>query len=149
MEGVMDRLQPYQAAILAGSTRKRFFTADQADCKYQSIHWKHMAKMARESLDAWAGKKLPTWKHIGELGEIAHMEDGSIRWKVWAASEDMRLFLVYLASGEVETHYAYIDDTGMLCNEHGDDVGWAWHDAEYFMDIPERPSLPNSKLNHQ
>jgi hypothetical protein len=85
------------------------------------------------------------WKSIGELGEIAYMEDGSHRWKLWAGYEETRLFLVYLASGDIETHFASIDDGGMLCNEHGDDVGWAWYDAEYFMDIPPRPSLPNDK----
>ena len=84
------------------------------------------------------------WKPIGELGEIAYMEDGSHRWKLWAGYEEMRLFLVYLACGDIETHFAYIDDGGMLCNEHGDDVGWAWYDADCFMDIPARPSLPNS-----
>ena len=83
------------------------------------------------------------WKPIGELGEIAYMEDGSHRWKLWAGYEEMRLFLFYLACGDIETHFASIDDAGMLCNEYGDDVGWAWYDAEYFMDIPERPSLPN------
>ena len=56
----------------------------------------------------------------------------------------MRLFLVYLASGEVETHFAYIGDEGSLCDHNGDDVGWLWCDAEYFMDIPPRPSLPNA-----
>lgn len=85
------------------------------------------------------------WRHIGELGEIAYMEDGSHRWTLNAGHEDMRLFLVYLACGDIETHFAYIDDGGMLCNEPGDDVGWAWYDAEYFMDIPQRPSLPNVK----
>lgn len=84
------------------------------------------------------------WRPIGELGEIAYMEDGSYRWKVWAGYEDMRLFLVYLACGDIETHFAYIDEGGALCNEHGDDVGWMWFDAEYFMDIPARPSLPNA-----
>lgn len=119
---VLDRLQPCQKAIVEG------------------------AKMRQESLDAWAGKKLPTWKHIGELGEIAYMEDGSRRWTLKAGWEDMRLFLVYLTSGEVETHFAYIDDGGTLCDHNGDDVGWLWCDAEYFMDIPARPSLSNSTL---
>lgn len=107
--------------------------------KSQMLYWKHIAQMRQESLDAWAGKKLPTWKPIGELGEIAYMEDGSRRWKLWAGYEEPRLFLVYLACGDIETHFASIDDNGMLCNEHGDDVGWAWYDAEYFMDIPQRP----------
>ena len=88
-----------------------------------------------------AGRDCQSWKNIGELGEITYMEDGSIRWKLWAGYEDMRLYLVYLACGEIETHFAFIDDGGMLCNENGDDVGWMWHDAEYFMDIPDRPSL--------
>jgi hypothetical protein len=83
------------------------------------------------------------WKPIGELGEIAYMEDGSHRWKLWAGYEETRLFLVYLACGDIETHFASIDDGGMLCNEHGDDVGWAWYDAEYFLDIPQRSSPPN------
>lgn len=115
--------------------------------KSQMLFWKHIAQMRQESLDAWAGKKLPTWKHIGELGEIAYMEDGSRRWTLWAGYEDMRLFLIYLSSGEVETHFAYIDDGGTLCDEHGDDVGWLWCDAEYFMDIPARPSLPNDQAH--
>ena len=88
------------------------------------------------------------WKPIGELGEIAYMEDGSHRWKLWAGYEEPRLFLVYLACGDIETHFASIDDGGMLCDEHGDDVGRAWYDADYFMDIPERPYLPNS-VPHQ
>jgi len=118
MASMLDRLQPYQKAIVTAP-------------KYSSISGANKAANASP------------WRHIGELGEIAYMEDGSIRWKVWAGYEDMRLFLVYLASGEVETHFAHIDDTGMLCNEHGDDVGWAWYDAEYFMDIPARPSRHN------
>ena len=91
-----------------------------------------------------ASHDLFGWRVIGELGEIAYMEDDSLRWKLWAGYEDMRLFLVYLSSGEVETHFAYIDDGGTLCDPNGDDVGWAWYDADYFMDIPQRPSLPNA-----
>ncbi|MFM2243045.1 MAG: hypothetical protein RLZ97_1900, partial [Verrucomicrobiota bacterium] len=74
------------------------------------------------------------WRHIGELGEIAYMEDGSRRWTLKSGWETMRVFLVYLSSGEVETHFAYIDDGGTLCDANGDDVGWLWCDAEYFMD---------------
>ena len=76
------------------------------------------------------------------------MKDGSHRWKLWSGYEDMRIFLVYLSSGVVETHFAYIDDGGTLCDQNGDDVGWAWYDAEYFMDIPQRPSLPNAEVRH-
>jgi hypothetical protein len=85
------------------------------------------------------------WRHIGELGEIAYMEDGSRRWTLKSGWEDMRVFLVYLSSGEVETHFAYIDDGGTLCDHNGDDVGWLWCDAEYFMDLPARPSLSNAR----
>lgn len=91
-----------------------------------------------------ASHDLFGWRHIGELGEIAYMEDGSRRWTLKAGWEDMRLFLVYLRSGEIETHFAYIDDWGTLCDHNGDNVGWLWCDAEYFMDIPQRPSLPNA-----
>lgn len=97
----------------------------------------------RASAPCSASSESP-WKPIGELGEIAYMEDGSRRWTLWAGYEDMCLFLVYLNSGEVETHFAYIDDGGTLCDHNGDDVGWLWCDAEYFMDIPDRPSLSNS-----
>jgi hypothetical protein len=48
----------------------------------------------------------------------------------------MRLFLVPLSSGEVEAHYAYIDEDGDLCTPCGDTVGRAWYDAEYFLDLP-------------
>ena len=120
MASVLDRLQPYQKAIVTAP-------------KYSPIKW------AKRVLNA------SPWRHIGELGEIAYMEDGSHRWKLWAGYEEMRLFLVYLPNTERQTHFAYIDDVGMLCNEHGDYVGWAWHEAEYFMDIPQRPSLPNSQ----
>jgi hypothetical protein len=145
LERIIEPLPEYQKAIVRGSInpKKRIHKVEQGDMKSQMLYWKHMATMARESLESWAGKQLPTWKHIGELGEIAYMEDGSHRWKVWEGYENMRLFLVYLASGEVQTHFACIRDDGMLCDEHGDDVGWAWYDAEYFMDIPVRPSLPN------
>lgn len=87
------------------------------------------------------------WRVIGELGEIAYMEDGSRRWTLKAGWEDMRLFLVYLKSGEIETHFAYIDDSGTLCDHNGDDVGWLWCDAKYFMDIPPSPSLPNHEIS--
>ena len=81
------------------------------------------------------------WKPISELGEIEYMEDGSRRWTLRAGWEDMRLFLVYLTSGEVETHFAYIDDGGTLCDELGNCLGRAWYDADYYMDIPARPFL--------
>jgi len=112
-------LQPYQKAILDAP-------------KYSAI------KGSRKVVNA------SPWRHIGELGEIAYMEDGSHRWKLWAGYEDMRIFLIYLSSGDVETHFAYIDDDdGMLRDCAGDDVGWSWYDAEYFMDIPAKPSLSN------
>lgn len=86
------------------------------------------------------------WRHIGELGEIAYMEDGTRRWTLKAGWEEMRIFLVYLSNGERETHFAYIDDRGALCDHSGDDLGWMWCDADYYMDIPDRPILPdNSK----
>ena len=116
---VMDRLQPYQKAIVTAQ-------------KYSAISGAKKAAYASP------------WRHIGELGEIAYMEDGSRRWTLKAGWEDMRVFLVYLSSGEVETHFAYIDDGGTLCDLNGDDVGWLWCDAEYFMDIPARPSLSNA-----
>lgn len=87
-----------------------------------------------------------SWRSIGELGEIAYMDDGSRRWTLKAGWEDMRLFLVYLRGGEIETHFAYIGDSGTLYDHNGDDVGWLWCDAEYFMDIPQRPSRQNVKV---
>ena len=81
------------------------------------------------------------WKPISELGEIEYMEDGSRRWTLWAGYEDMRLFLVYLAGGGIETHLASIDERGMLCDELGNCLGRAWYDADYYFDIPARPFL--------
>jgi hypothetical protein len=81
------------------------------------------------------------WKPISELGEIEYMEDGSHRWTLWAGYEDMRLFLVYLAGGGIETHLASIDERGMLCDELGNCLGRAWYDADYYMEIPARPFL--------
>jgi len=115
---VLDHLQPYQKAIVTAP-------------KFSAVSGAKKAANASP------------WRRIGELGEIAYMEDGSRRWTLKAGWEDMRLFLVYLSSGEVETHFAYIDDGGTLCDCNGDDVGWLWCDAEYFMDVPTRPSLHN------
>jgi hypothetical protein len=81
------------------------------------------------------------WKPIRELGEIEYMEDGSHRWTLWAGYEDMRLFLIYLAGGGIETHFASIDDGGSLRDQNGDDVGRSWYDAAYYMDIPALPCL--------
>jgi hypothetical protein len=82
------------------------------------------------------------WRHIGELGEIAYMEDGSRRWTLKGDWETMKIFLVYLANGDIQTHFAYIDgDDGMLRDCNGDDVGWLWCDAEYFMYIPVKPAI--------
>jgi hypothetical protein len=143
---------PYNTYEEAEKARLNWFRKDDIPrmrvVEFHSPNVQAIAKMRQESLDAWAGKKLPVWKHIGELGEIVYMADGSHRWTLNAGYEDMRLFLVYLASGEVVKHTAYIDDEGTLCDQHGDDVGWAWYDAEYFMDIPVRPSLPNAEVRH-
>ena len=79
------------------------------------------------------------WRPISELGEIEDMGDGAHRWTLWAGYDDMRLFFVYLAGGDFETHLAYIDDGGMLCDENGDCLGRAWYDADYYMDIPAPP----------
>lgn len=104
-----------------------------------------LQRLERELAEARAAAKQPLpWKHIGELGEIAYMEDGSRCWTLKPGYEDTRLFLVHLSSGEVETHFAYIDDSGSLCDHNGDDVVWLWCDAEYFMDIPARPSTPSN-----
>ena len=117
MASVLDRLQPYQKAIITAP-------------KYSAISG------ARKAINA------PPWRHIGELGEIAYMEDGSRRWTLKGDWETMKIFLVYMANGDVQTHFAYIDgDDGMLRDCNGDDVGWLWCDAEYFMDVPKRPSL--------
>lgn len=114
---IMNRLQPYQKAVVTAP-------------KYSAI--KGAKKTANES----------PWRPISELGEIAYMEDGSRKWTLKGDWETMKIFLVYMASGEVQTHYAYIDeDDGYLRGPDGDDVGWLWCDAEYFMDIPARPSL--------
>lgn len=123
MASALDRLQPYQKAIVTAP-------------KYSAISG------ARKAVNA------SPWRHIGELGEIAYMEDGSHRWKLWSGYEEMRLFLIYLSNGERQTHFAYIDDGGNLCDQNGDNVGWAWHEAEYFMDVPARPSLPDSQAHH-
>ena len=115
---VLDHLQPYQKAIVTAP-------------KYSPIEW------AKKALNA------SPWRRIGELGEIACMEDGSRRWTLKGDWETMKIFLVYMANGDIQAHFAYIDDGGTLCDPNGDDVGWLWCDAEYFMDLPARPSLSN------
>lgn len=115
MTSVLDRLQPYQKAIFSAP-------------KVSLIEW------ARKAVG------ICPWRHIGELGEIAYMEDGTRRWTLKGDWETMKIFLVYMENGDVQTYFAYIDeDDGMLRDYNGDDVGWLWCDADYFMDIPCRP----------
>lgn len=124
MASMLDRLQPYQKTIVTAP-------------KYSAISGARRA--TNES----------PWRHIGELGEIAYMEDGSRRWTLKGDWETMKIFLVYMANGDVQTHFAYIDgDDGMLRDCDGDDVGWLWCDADYFMDVPTRPSLHNNPAQH-
>ena len=80
---------------------------------------------------------IKPWRHIDELGEITYKEDGSRQWTLNPGYYGhMRLFLIYPTTGNVETHYGYIDENGALCAPNGDPVGWMWCDAEYFMDLP-------------
>jgi hypothetical protein len=86
---------------------------------------------------------MSPWKPVENLGTVTYLPDGSRRWELESGWEDYRLFLVYLAGGDVETHYAHISDDGSLHDQNGDDIGWSWDDAIYYMDIPELPSLQN------
>lgn len=83
------------------------------------------------------------WRPISELGDFEYLPDGGIRWTLNEGYDEMMLFLVYLSGGDIETHLASIDDGGTLCDPNGDDVGWQWYDATYFMRIPERPERKN------
>ena len=111
-------------------------------------HWPTVAGILADGYRALRIKQdaiTQTWRNIGELGEIAYMSDGSRQWALKGDWETMKLFLVYMKNGDVQTHFAYIDeDDGMLRDSNGDDVGWLWCDADYYMNIPAKPPSPNA-----
>jgi len=113
---LIERLQPYQKDVVNA-------------LKNRSIH------STKNEVSS------SPWRNIGELGEIAYMEDGTRRWLLKDGHEKMRLFAIYLTNGKIQKHYAYIDDSGALCNYDGDNIGWVWCDADLFMDIPELPRV--------
>lgn len=95
-----------------------------------------IAQLIREE----SGGNQPTaWSPIKELGEAKHHENGRREWKLFPGWEKFRLFAIEMADGETRIHHARITDDGTLHDENGNDIGWYWCDASYFMDIPEPP----------
>lgn len=81
-------------------------------------------------------KKESLWKPIEELGTMSKNQDGVISWHLFDGYEKMRLFIIFVNDGH-ETYYGNIDEDGLICDMDGEDIGFSWYQAAYFMDIPE------------
>jgi hypothetical protein len=80
------------------------------------------------------------WKPVSDLG-IA-FEDGS--WSLHSGYEKHRIYAVELSNGEYDVFYGYIDEDANLCYANGDDTGWVWDQAAYYMDL-QLPEFPKTE----
>jgi hypothetical protein len=99
---IINRLQPYQKAIVRGAISKDITLcascfakvkrdwadndADPRDDKYMANYWKHIARIRHESLDAWAdGEWRKALEHATELFEdierdLVNHQDEAEKW---------------------------------------------------------------------
>jgi len=87
-----------------------------------------------QAWEAWQAARERQWRPIEELGTI----DGD-SWTLKSGYEKYRLFMILMADDDHQTYWATITEDGTLHDANGDDTGWRWCDASYYMDV----TLPN------